>query len=173
MFEQVGSSFDSGTIGITRTQSPQVSNVTVVNEQGISVDVRSTGGFTQTLEINGTNYEGVATFDIPTEGTWTINVEASGPSEVRIAPSLTQNIALFIVMILLAIAGSLLTLIRVIVVAIAWARRSNDESNNPEPPTPSAGAPPTLHQPNVAPAPSAATPWTPPLAAPAPPPPPT
>ena len=97
----------------------------VVDSQGSPVDVQLMDGtFIETAEINGAIYEGLATFDVTTAGTFDVAVDASGPTEVRVGKSLTQNIGLFFLVIVLALGGIMVGVAGIVVGAIAWTRRT-------------------------------------------------
>jgi hypothetical protein len=92
-----------------------LSDITVTGPAG-SVQVNDVGSSTQTYDANGKRFGAVATFDPPTTGSYTIDVSTEG-SVVVVAPSFTSlgKIAIWVVLILLAVVLGLLGLILLIV----------------------------------------------------------
>ncbi len=122
IFERTDEAVDGGLIDTT---ARQVTTIEVFDSTGVPIAVQLMDGtFIQSAEINGAIYEGVATFDVTTPGTFSIDVEASGPTEVRVGKSLTQNIALFFVVVVLGLGGIMTGIAGIVVAAIAWTRRT-------------------------------------------------
>lgn len=111
--------------GIVNVRASQVTTVEILNGQGAAIEVRPMGEtIIEAAEINGAVYEGRARFDVDADGTFTVNVDASGPAVVRVGKSLTQNIALFFLVIVLALGGFIVGVAGFVVGAIAWTRRT-------------------------------------------------
>ena len=122
IFERIDEAVDGGLVDTTASL---VTAMEVVDSQGSPVDVQLMDGtFIETAEINGAIYEGLATFDVTTAGTFDVAVDASGPTEVRVGKSLTQNIGLFFLVIVLALGGIMVGVAGIVVGAIAWTRRT-------------------------------------------------
>ena len=122
VFERIDEVVDGGLID---TRASQVTTIEVVDSDGAVLEVRPMGEtIIETAEINGAVYEGVARFDVVVEGTFTVDVDASGPTVARVGKSLTQNIALFFLVIALSLGGFIVGVAGIVVGAIAWTRRT-------------------------------------------------
>ena len=101
-----------------------VTEVEVLDVAGNVLEVRAPGVLQQSLEVDGVNYSGVAVFSLPSTGTYTIDVAASEPTQIRVGPDPGGSITPLIVTLLLALAGSFLVVVGIIVTAVAWSRRA-------------------------------------------------
>jgi len=104
----------------------RVTTVEVADDAGAPIDVTPMDGtFIESTSVDGATYEGVVSFDISLGGTFVIDVSATDPATVRVGKSVTQNLPLFIFVIVATLGGGLLVVAGVVVAAIGSSRKSN------------------------------------------------
>jgi hypothetical protein len=123
--------YEAATGGTGTTADPLIGNVlpsdiTVKGAAG-DVAVKDVGSTTQTYDVNGKRYGAVATFDPPTSGQYTIEVQTED-AIVVVAPSFTSfgKAAIWILLVLLGVVLGLIGLILLIVGLVKRSRSKKE-----------------------------------------------
>jgi hypothetical protein len=131
VFEQIGTSNRYGP-ATSSTQVPATitsEDVSVTSSAGQELKIAELAS-TQTIDRNGTIYGGVASFHVPAEGRYRVDVDASAPTRIVVAPGLIQSFARALPGLGVAILSALVGCLGLLVILLAWLRRSSAATSN-------------------------------------------
>jgi hypothetical protein len=131
VFEQIGTSnsYDPMT---SSTQVPATitsEDVSVTSAAGQELKIAELTS-TQTIDRNGTIYEGVVSFHVAAEGRYRVAVDAPATTRVVVAPGLVQSFARALPGLGVAILSATLGCLGLLVILLAWLRRRSAAPSN-------------------------------------------